>query len=212
MIHGLTGSARYELVARSSQGFDEGLVAKVGEMEGVQVAAPVLRENVTLSAGHGQQAVQLIGVTPSIEALGGVATQELGAATVLLKGGLGLPSGVASALDAQPGQALRLASGGVVHSARMRVLLGGSVAGASASPVAVAVLGVAQGMVGMRARVSGILIRPAPGAQRDGVRRACALGGNGTPRPAPGRRRTALAERGDRPRTASPPRCSRRSR
>ncbi|MFZ1926084.1 MAG: FtsX-like permease family protein, partial [Solirubrobacteraceae bacterium] len=34
-----------------------------------------------------------------------------------------------------------------------------------ASPVAVAVLGVAQSMVGMRARVSGILIRPAPGAQ-----------------------------------------------
>ncbi len=148
LIHGLTGSARYELVARSSQGFNEGLVAKVGEMEGVQVAAPVLRENVTLSDPHGQQTVQLIGVTPSIEALGGVATQELSAATVLLKGGLGLPSGVASALDAQPGETLRLASGGVVHSARMRVLLGGSVAGASASPVAVAVLGVAQGLVG----------------------------------------------------------------
>ncbi|MGA9313866.1 MAG: hypothetical protein WBV77_04455, partial [Solirubrobacteraceae bacterium] len=109
LIHGLTGSARYELVARSSQGFNEGLVAKVGEMEGVQVAAPVLRENVTLGGPQGQRAVQLIGVTPSIEALGGVATQELGAATVLLKGGLGLPSGVASALDAQPGQVLRLA-------------------------------------------------------------------------------------------------------
>lgn len=165
LIHGLTGSARYELTARSSQGFGEALVAKVGELEGVQVATPVLRENVTLTGPGGQQAVQLIGVTPSIESLGGVATQELGAGTVLLKGGLGLPAGVARALGAHPGQELRLESGGALRSARMRVVLGESVAGASASPVAIAVLAVAQGLTASRGRVSGILVRSTPGEQ-----------------------------------------------
>lgn len=166
LIHGLTGSARYELTARSSQGFGEALVAKVGELEGVQVAAPVLRQNVTLTGPRGEQAVQLIGVTSSIEALGGVATQELGAGAVLLKGGLGLPAGVADALGVRPGGSLALASGGAVRAAQMRVVLGESLAGASASPVAVAVLAVAQGLVGSPGRVSEILIRPAAGAER----------------------------------------------
>src|ERR1700735_261397 len=49
LIHGLTGSARYELVARSSQGFTEALVAKVGEMEGVQIGAPGPRGKVRVT-------------------------------------------------------------------------------------------------------------------------------------------------------------------
>jgi putative ABC transport system permease protein len=166
LIHGLSGSARYELVSRSPDGFDERVSDQVGELEGVKVAAPVLRENVTLIAPHGEQAVQLIGVTPSLEALGGVTTQELAAGALLLKGGLGLPSGVADRLGVHSGQRLRVASGGDVRGARVRVVLGGSPAGVSASPVAVAVLGVAQRLAGRQGRVSEVLVRPAPGAER----------------------------------------------
>jgi ABC-type lipoprotein release transport system permease subunit len=102
LIHGLTGSARLALVARSSQGFDQRLAERAGSLPGVQVAAPVLRENVTLIAPRSEEAVQLIGVSPSLEALGGLATQQYAEATVLLKGGLGLPSGMARALGARP--------------------------------------------------------------------------------------------------------------
>jgi putative ABC transport system permease protein len=75
LVHGLTGSARFALVARSSQGFDGRLAERAGSLPGVQVAAPVLRENVTLIGPHGQEAVQLIGVSPSLESLGGAGAQ-----------------------------------------------------------------------------------------------------------------------------------------
>ncbi len=164
LVHGLAGSAGWELTARSSQGFGEGVVQQVGELGGVQVAAPVLRENVTLIGPGGRRAVQLIGVTPSLEALGGGATQELAAGTQLLGGGLGLPTGVASALGSQAGQPLGVASGGVVRPSRERVLLGESLAGVAASPVAVALLSVAQTLTGHTGRVSELMIRPRAGA------------------------------------------------
>jgi putative ABC transport system permease protein len=166
LVYGLAGSARWELTARSSQGFSERIVEQVGELEGVQVAAPVLRENVTLIGPGGRRAVQLIGVTPSLEALGGVATQELGEGTQLLKGGLGLPTDVASALGARPGRRLRVASGGAVRGVRERALLGQSLAGVAVSPVAVAVLSVAQTLTGRPGRITEVMIRPQAGAER----------------------------------------------
>jgi len=168
LIHGLTGSARYALVARSAEGFDERLAARAGDLPGVQVAAPVLRENVTLIGPRGEEAVQLIGVSPSVEALGGAAGQEYGAAaTALLRGGLGLPSGVARTLGSGRGQTLSVASEGGVRDARVRAVLGGGLLGsAAASPVAVSVLAVAQTLTGRAHRVSEVLIRPLPGDER----------------------------------------------
>lgn len=165
LIHGLTGSARYALVARSAQGFDQSVAERAGNLPGVEVAAPVLRENVTLIGSLGkQEAVQLIGVSPSIESLGGSATQQYASATALLAGGIGLPSGVAGDLGVQRGAGVGLASNGLVRTARVKALLGGSVLGSAASsPVAVAVLSEAQRLAGIGPVVSEVLIEPAPG-------------------------------------------------
>jgi putative ABC transport system permease protein len=168
LVHGLTGSARFALVARSSQGLDQRLAEAAGNLPGVQVAAPVLRENVTLIGPHAEEPVQLIGVSPALEALGGAASEEYGAdATALLRGGLGLPSGVARTLGVGRGAALRLASGGEVHDARVTAVLGGGLLGsAAASPVAVSVLRVAQALTASPHRVSEVLIRPLPGDEQ----------------------------------------------
>jgi putative ABC transport system permease protein len=166
LVHGLTGSARFALVSRSSGGFEQQLAEEAGSLPGVQVAAPILRENVTLLGPHRrQEAVQLIGVSPSLEALGGAASEEYGAeATALLQGGLGLASGVAHTLGVQLGGAIELASNGKVHNARVKVVLGGGVLGSvAASPVAVSVLRTAQALSRLPHRVSEVLIRPAPG-------------------------------------------------
>jgi putative ABC transport system permease protein len=166
LVHGLAGSARFALVARSSQGFEEGLVEQVGNLPGVEVASPVLRENVTLIGPRGQEPVQLIGVTASLEALGGVTTQQLSAASVLQTGGLGLPTGVAQTLGAKVGSVVRIASDGRVHAVRVRALLGGNGLGSiAASPVAVAVLPLAQSLARTQGRVSEILVKPHPGAR-----------------------------------------------
>jgi putative ABC transport system permease protein len=168
LIHGLTGSARFALVARSSQGFDQRLAEAAGNLPGVQVAAPVLRENATLiGPGGSQEAVQLIGVSPSVESLGSSATQQYASATALLQGGLGLPTGVAGELGVGRGAVVGVASNGQVRDAPVKALLGGGVLGSAASsPVAVAVLAVAQRLAGVGPRVSEVLIEPAPGDAR----------------------------------------------
>ena len=165
LVHGLTGSARFALVARSAQGFDERLAERAGNLPGVAVAAPILREDVTLIGPRAEEAVQLIGVSPSVESLGGAASQEYGAqATALLGGGLGLGTGVAGDLGVGRGDVLGLASDGQVRQAPVRALLGGGVLGSAASsPVAVAVLAVAQRLAGLPGRVSEVLIEPARG-------------------------------------------------
>ena len=175
---GSPGSARFALVARSAQGFDE-RTAAARRLPGVQVAAPVLRENVTLRSPRGEEAVQLIGVTPSLEALGGVPAQELEAGGALLKGGLGLPAGVARALGVHAGGPLRSASNGAIHDVRVRVVLNGDGAGSIAdSPVAVAVLEVAQALAERPGRVSEVLIRPLPGEERTVSRELARLAGS----------------------------------
>jgi putative ABC transport system permease protein len=164
LVRGLAGSARYELLARSSQGFDEHLVEEAGNLPGVQVASPLLRQNVTLSGPHGEEAVQLIGVTQSLEALGGVATQNLGAAETLRTGGVGLPSEVASTVGARVGSALRVSSDGAIERARMKAQLRGEGLDAiSASPVAVTLLPIAQRLAHAKGRVTQVLIQPRPG-------------------------------------------------
>jgi putative ABC transport system permease protein len=166
MIHGLAGSARYELTARSPAGLSEAMARRVGNLPGVLVAAPVLRENVTLLGPRGEQPVQLIGLTPSLEALGGAASSELESGAPLLKGGLGLPSGVVARLGARRGVPVRIAAAGSVRTASVRMVLGNSYASVASSPVAVAVLGVAQRLAGRPGRVSEVLIRPVSGADR----------------------------------------------
>jgi putative ABC transport system permease protein len=168
LVGGLAGSARWELVARSAAGMPEALVRRAGEEPGVLVAAPVLRENVTVAGASGERAVQLIGLTPSVEALGGADTAELAAGAALLKGGLGLPSGVADALGAGAGSPLAVAARGTIHFTRVRILLGRTLKSVAASPVVVASLPVAQALAGRPGRVSELLIRPAPGG--DGAR------------------------------------------
>jgi putative ABC transport system permease protein len=179
LIHGLAGSARYALVGRSAQGFDERTAEAAGRLPGVQVAAPVLRENVTLRSPRGAEAVQLIGVTPSLEALGGIPAQELEAGGALLQGGLGLPAGVARALGVHAGQRVAVASDGAVHSVQVRAVLGaGGGASIADSPVAVAVLEVAQALAGRPGRVSEVLIRPLPGQERAAAGELARLAGS----------------------------------
>jgi putative ABC transport system permease protein len=159
LIHGLAGSARYELSARSAAGVSEKLVARAGALPGVLVAAPVLRENVTVATPHGEQSVQLIGADASVEALGGSANSELAAGAVLLKGGVGLPVAVAQRIGAHRGSQIAVAATGALHHIALRALLGRNLASVAASTVALASLPVAQQLSARPHRVTEILIR-----------------------------------------------------
>ena len=178
-MHGLAGSATLQLSARSSQGFESGLAEAAGRLPGVLVGSPLLRENVTLIGPEGrQQAVQLIGATASLEELGGVSTQELGAANVLRSGGVGLPVDVMSSLGAHIGETVRVAANGGVLPVTVRAeLQGKGLSSISASPVAVAVLGLAQNLAQAQGAVSEVLIEAQPGTEAKVRRELAGLAG-----------------------------------
>lgn len=165
LIHQLVGSARVQLSARSADGFGQRYTEAAARLPGVQVVAPVLRENATIIGPKGRQPVQLIGVTPRMVALGSAATQNLGAGALLISGGVGLPAAVASTVGARPGQPVTVIAGGRTHTLKVRAVLGSQTIGSVASsPVVIALLPVAQLLAGKPGRVTNILIKPRPGA------------------------------------------------
>ncbi len=166
LIHGLTGSARLALVGRSSAGFSEQLTEKVRRLPGVQVATPVLRENMTIAGPTGHLAIQLIGVSPSLASLGGVAQQQLGNGALLLSGGLGLPGGVAGTIGARRHTTVSLIDDGYVRSEPVGAVISGeAVKALEGCPVAVALLPVAQRLAGRPGRITELLVEPRPGTE-----------------------------------------------
>jgi putative ABC transport system permease protein len=164
LVHAVTGSARFEFVARSSSGFDERLAAQVGELPGVQVASPVLREDAAIVGPKGRQLIQLLGVTASLVALDTTATRDLGAGTTLLSGGVGLPSSVAGEIGAGTGGSVRLLARGDSRSAVVRAVLAEQIIGPVAnSPIVLALLPVAQGLTDEPGRVTQVLVEPHAG-------------------------------------------------
>jgi putative ABC transport system permease protein len=164
LVHGLSGSARLTLVARSSKGFPQQLTRAVQRLPDVQIATPVLRENMTISGPHGRQAIQLIGVSPSLASLGGIAQQELGNGALLLSGGLGLPGGVAKTIGAHRGTAVSLLGAGHTRSEHVGAVINGEAVKALAGcPVVVAFLPVAQRLAERRGRITELLIEPRAG-------------------------------------------------
>jgi putative ABC transport system permease protein len=164
LVHGLTGSARLALVARSSDGFSEDLTAKVRQLRGVQVATPVLRQNMTIVGPRGRVAIQLVGVSPSLASLGGVAQQQLGNGALLLSGGLGLPAGVADRIGVHRHSPVSVVGNGYAHRETVGFVLSSEALKAiSGSPVAVALLSVAQRLSERPGRVTQLLIEPRRG-------------------------------------------------
>ena len=167
LVRGLSGSARLALVARSNDGFPEQLTSTVRQLPGVLLATPVLRRNMTIVGPHGRQAIQLIGVSPSLASLGGIAQQELGNGALLLAGGLGLPGGVAGTVGAHRGDAVTLIGNGYTHRQRVGAVISGeAVKALEGCPVAVALLPVAQRLAEHPGRITELLIEPSPGKDR----------------------------------------------
>lgn len=167
LIRAVNGSARLQLLARSSEGFSEQLANRVRQLPGVQADAAILREDAMIVGPRGRRSVQLVGVTSSIVTLGGSATQNLGAGDGLLQGGLGLPASVAQAIGVRSLDNVTLLAQGDAHTVSVRAVLNSGAIGAIAeSPVAVALLPVAQRLAEEPGRVTQVLIQPYSGHDR----------------------------------------------
>lgn len=166
LIRAVNGHATLQLAARSPQGFSEQLANRAGELPGVKIAADVLRQDATIVGPHGQQSIQLVGVTANLVALGGSATQNLGAGAELLKGGIGLPSRLAGIIGAHTRQDITVQADGETHHAIVRAILNrGTIGLAAESPIAVGLLPTVQTIANEPGRVTQLLIEPEHGKQ-----------------------------------------------
>lgn len=164
LVHGLVGSARLSLSARSPSGFSERLEVSVRRLPGVQDSTPLLREDATIVGPSGRERVQLIGIDPSLASLGGLATEQLQQSSSLLQNGVALPASVASAIGGRAESAVTLLDGGHAHASRVGLQISGSAGNVLASsPVAVADLSTAQRLSGSQGRITEILVEPHAG-------------------------------------------------
>jgi putative ABC transport system permease protein len=94
-------------------------------------------------------------------------SQETGPETLQLARGVGLPAEVASTIGVRRGDALSLLAAGSAHPTSVRAVLSGGPAGvASYGTVAIAPLPLVQKLTDRRTRVTEVLVRPLPGADR----------------------------------------------
>jgi putative ABC transport system permease protein len=166
LVHALSGSARLALVARSQSGFSEKLDRQVAAIPGVRVATPVLRENMTIAGPSGSRQIQLLGVSPSLATLGGIAQQQLGNGALLLSGGVGVPHEIALAIGVARGSTVRLIGNGYSHVTSVGAVVDSeSLQAIAGSPIAVAVLPAAQKLAERPGQITEVLVAPAPGKE-----------------------------------------------
>ncbi|MBA3807878.1 MAG: hypothetical protein H0X28_05735 [Solirubrobacterales bacterium] len=171
VVHAVIGPADLQLHARSPDGFDEHLLARVERLPGVLHAAPLLEQTATVVAPNGRRAtVNIAGTNISLALLDGLAESlPLGA---LSPGGIGLSKTSASelGLPAFNPQKRRveilLKLRGRATAMKVSAVLGHETAGALAQArIAVMPLGRLQQLAGLKGHVTRILVQSKPGAE-----------------------------------------------
>jgi len=166
LVDGVVGSARIQLAARSADGFDERIADAASRVPGIEHSAPTLRATATLVGANGRRrTVQLFGVTPALASLGGASVQDFRAGGLRLSEGITLPSAIADALNVHAGSSIDLLARGRSHRVVVGSVLGPEVIGPLAqSPIGVALLPVAQRLLGRPGRISQLLVEPEQGS------------------------------------------------
>jgi putative ABC transport system permease protein len=160
----IIGSAQLQVAARSSEGFDEALVQRVGGLPGVRVAAPLLRANGVIVGPSGRHSVLLVGATASQFGLEGEATRYIGSER--LGDGVAIASSVAGQIGASVGNQITvLARGNAVRLPVHAVWSSQQVGAIADSAIAFAQLSVLQRVVGLPHRLTQLFIKPDRGSE-----------------------------------------------
>jgi putative ABC transport system permease protein len=166
-VQAITGSAQLELAARGDQGMNQRLIEAVRQLDGVRVASPVLDRRGVVVGPKGQRATMVVGVDPSLAALGGPVTHDFGPGGLKLPPtGIVAPDEIATAIGASPGGHVQVLVAGRARRARLAAALDrGEIGSLVGSQVAIASLPYVQQLTGMRDRVSRIFVEAEPGRE-----------------------------------------------
>ncbi len=174
----VVGKANLQLVARDSHGFPESMLAKVRNIPGVRVAAPVLEANANAVGPHARESIELVGADSALSALRGTLLAHANLSPFGNIGAVALPAPLAKAIGVTKfGQEVSLQiAGRTVNAPLYEQLHERQIGALVATPLAIAPLAYAQEIAGMSGRVSRILVQSASGAQtkvRAALTRTC---------------------------------------
>ncbi|HEY2766864.1 MAG TPA: ABC transporter permease, partial [Solirubrobacteraceae bacterium] len=172
----IVGTTQLQLDARGPDGFDERLLGKVRAAPGVKTALPVLEQQANVIGPSGARSVDLIGTDPRFAHFAGGLLRRFSAAQIAAQQAIALPEPLARAIGAGPLQTVRLQAGASVVTTLLGATLGAAdIGGLVHSPVALAPVGYAQRITGMRGRITRIFVQSEPGRRSEMQRALVAL-------------------------------------
>lgn len=168
LVSGVVGEMRFQLAARSPEGFDQGLFQEVRRLPGVQSTIPVLEEHANLIGPGGEQSVELLSTDARFAPFGGPLLRRFSAAQLNHQQALVLPLELAQSVGLAPlksaelqleGRTVRVFIGAVLFESGLGVL--------THSLFAMAPLAYAQQLAGMGGRLTSLLVQPVRGHDRE---------------------------------------------
>jgi putative ABC transport system permease protein len=155
----LVGSAQLQLEARGPEGLPEQLLREVRHVPGVQVALPILEQQVNVIGRGGERSVDLIGVEPRSVRASGPLLRRFSARQLATLRAIALPAPLASEISAGPLTLVKLQIGARFVETLLGATLGeADIGGLFHSPVAVTSIGYAQRLAGARGEISRIFV------------------------------------------------------
>jgi putative ABC transport system permease protein len=159
----LVGNTQLQLQARGPEGVSEQLLGEVRRVPGIEVALPVLEQQVNIVGPRGERSVDVLGVEPQSVRASGPLLQRFSARQLAAQRTIALPAPLAHEIGPGALVTVKVLSGG----AYVETLIGATlseedIGGLVHSPVAFAPLGYAQQLLGAQGRVSRIFVRYKP--------------------------------------------------
>lgn len=171
----IIGSTQLQVQARGPEGFSSRVAGEVTRVPGVRKALPLLEQPATVRGPGGEQAVDLLGISPGLLRSGGELLRRFSATELAHQQALALPAPLAASLGVGPLQPVQIRLG----DRSMKALVAATLSEADIgelihSPAALAPLAYAQSLSGMGHRLTRVFVQVQPGHLRQ-VR--AALGG-----------------------------------
>ncbi|MGH2852805.1 MAG: FtsX-like permease family protein [Solirubrobacteraceae bacterium] len=165
----IVGNTQFQLDARGPDGFDERLLGAVRRVPGVQIALPVLEQQANVIGPRGaRRSVDLIGTDPRFAHVAGALLRRFSAKQLAAQRAIALPAPLAGEIGAGPLETIKLQIGASVVQTLLGATLGeADIGGLVHSPVALAPVGYAQHLAGMRGRITRIFVQARPGRDRE---------------------------------------------
>jgi putative ABC transport system permease protein len=172
------GPVKLQLLSRSPQGMDQGMVARVRALPGVRVADPVVEMPANVIGAHGSDSVQLVGIEPAATKIANATIRRFSNAQLEAQEAIAVPASVMSKIGsgAEP-VTLQIAGQsretliGMKIGARENSLV-------ASSPLVVAPLQYAQRLAGIGHRVTRIFLTPRQGREAEVKRELRGLAGD----------------------------------